>query len=140
MYNHGFPWLDYYSLNYVYEEKQDKLEPVEFHRFTGHELGANAEALMSKFQWNGFDLSLKYIEQGKIPILERAFSQVPDTVKSYNYILGIQYKENLWKNRIELKTAFYHTISKNFHQYAGLNKSYSEFWLSLNFMLFDIKW
>lgn len=140
MYNHGFPWLDYYSLNYVYEEKQDKFDPVEFHRFAGHELGANAQALMSKFKWNGFDLSIKYIEQGKIPILQRAFSQVTDTVKSYNYILGIQYQKEFWANRIEFKTAFYHTISKNFHQYAGLNKSYSEFWLSLNFKLFYIKW
>ena len=140
IYSYGFPWLDYYTLNYVYEENQDKLEPVEFHRFIGNELGPNAEALMSGFNWKGFDLSVKYIEQGKIPILQRAFSELPDTVKSYNYVFGVQYNETILQNRLELKTTFYHTISKNFHQYPGLKKSYSEFWISLNIMIFNIRW
>ena len=95
---------------------------------------------MTKFQWNELSLLFKYIEQGKIPILSRAYSEMPDPTKEFSYVFGIQYKEVFWKNHIELKTAFHHTIKKNFHQHVGLNESYSEFWLALNFMIFDLKW
>lgn len=140
MYNHGFPYEDYYTLNFVYEEKRGKTDTYEFHRFVGHELGSNVEALKTKFKWQELNLLFKYIEQGKIPILSRAYSEYPDPTKEFSYVFGIQYKKTFWKNRIELKTALHHTIKKNFHQYSGLNKSYSEFWLSLNYQLFNLKW
>jgi hypothetical protein len=140
LYNHDFPPDNYYTVNFVYEEKQETINPDEFHRFIGHDLGANAQAWNTKFQWHGLNLFFKYVEQGKIPILELAYTQVADSVKSYNSTFGIRYKENFWNDRIELITAYYHTESKNFHQNRGLNKSYSEFWLSLNYKLFDIKW
>jgi hypothetical protein len=140
MYNHGFPWEDYYSLNYVYEENQDKIEPEEFHRFIGHELGANAEAVMARIHWQGLTLLYKYVEQGTIPILERAFSDVPDPVKEFNNILGIQLQKHFWANQIDLKTGYYYTRSINFHQDAGLNKSYSEFRISLSYRILNINW
>jgi hypothetical protein len=140
LYNHGFPWNDFYSMNFVYEEKQGSQNPQEFHRFSGHHLGANAEAIFTKIKWQELELHLRWISQGEIPIFSRAYSRPVLTQRENRFTVGLHYRNWFWKDRIELKSSLFHTSTTDFHQYEDQYAEYLEFWLSLKFNLIDYKW
>jgi hypothetical protein len=140
MYNHAYPWFDFYTLNYVYEEKQQEANLTEFHHFIGHDPGPNSQALKARFSWNNFDLIYKYILQGEIPIFQRAFTPVISSPEEKKIVLGLCYKEKFINNRLNLNMAFYNTTVRNFHHQSGLNKSLSEVWVSLGFEIYENKW
>lgn len=140
MYNHTSPWSDFYSLNFVYEENKDRINHLKFHRFIGHRLGSNAEALTMIWKYEDFTFYYEYSEQGEIPIFRRAYSISINTQKEYRNTIGIRYKNRFWNEKIDLSAAYYYTDSKNFHQQKGLNTQFHEFWLSTGFKILDYLW
>lgn len=140
LYNHGFPWFDYYTLNFVFEEKQGLRDTEEFHRFSGHPLGANAIAFLSRMRWESFDFHFRFIRQGEIPIFSRSFSRPVSEQKENRIVLGINYHKWFWNDKLELNTALFHTSCKDFHQRPGLDADFTEFWIGLKYNLFNFKW
>ncbi len=140
LYNHGFPWEDFYSLNYVFEERQGLRDPDQFHRFAGHHLGANAEALLANIRWQDLELHIRWIQQGEIPIFSRAFSRQVNPQKEKRLTMGLHYNAWFWKDIIELKTSAFYSTSNHFHQYQNLSADYLEFWLSIKFNILNYQW
>ena len=140
LYNHGYPWFDFYSLNAVYEENRDKMNPVYFHRFLGHQLGPNSNALNFVYHLLGAEIGYQYSERGTIPIFTRAFSKPVPSLKEYRHVFTLKYQNDFWDDRIRLSAVYSYGIANNFHQTPGLHKTLHQFWLTANFRVFSYQW